>query len=326
MKLKVLVPIICSIFCFKQSLAQRQNSHFYNKRGEIVDTRDSASFIRMITDPDSGSHLYRVFEYYLNGKTKLTGYSSNFNFMALEGQCFKFFPNGKRQQIANYKQGFQVDNEYNYFPNGKIYSHRQYFSDNKNTEKGVNNFLIKACFDSTGHALVTDGNGYYIGYDDDFKSVFEEGNINSGLKEGNWKGVVKVGEDNFIINEIYKNGKMISGQSVGKDGQIVNYAKRNVVPEFKGGVMAFVSYLSKKLSYPADAKENNITGRVYMGFIVEKDGSLINIRAFNRPSEDLVAEGIRILKESPKWTPGLQYGRPIRVQYTIPINFSLGEE
>ncbi len=323
MKLKVLVPIICSVFCVTQGLAQRQNSHFYNKRGEIVDTRDSASFIRMITDPDSGSHLYRVFEYYLNGKPKLTGYSSSFNFMVLEGQCVKLFPNGKRQQIANYKEGLPFGDEYNYFPNGKVYSHIQYVSDEKNAEKDVNNFLIKACLDSTGNALVTNGYGYYIGYDDDFKSVFEEGNINSGLKEGNWKGVVKIEEDSFVIKEIYQNGKMISGQSVGKDGQIVNYTKRNVLPEFKGGIMAFYNYLGKNLKYPVYARDHNISGKVYTSFTVEKDGSLINLRALASPSEDLAVECIRVINESQKWMPGLKFGRQVRSQFRIPINFNV---
>ena len=97
-------------------------------------------------------------------------------------------------------------------------------------------------------------------------------------------------------------------------------------PEFPGGAAAFTKYLEKNIKYPGVDRENNIQGKVYIQFVVEKDGSLTDISATRGPSATLKEEAIRILSKSPKWKAGIQNGRPVRVQYTVPINFTLGEE
>jgi len=63
-----------------------------------------------------------------------------------------------------------------------------------------------------------------------------------------------------------------------------------------------------------------------MQFVVERDGSLTDIKALRAPTQAMADEATRVLKASPKWTPGIQNGRPVRAQYTIPINFTLNEE
>lgn len=66
-------------------------------------------------------------------------------------------------------------------------------------------------------------------------------------------------------------------------------------------------------------------GRVVVSFIVEKDGSLSNIKAMQSVSPDMDAEAIKVVKNSPKWIPGTQFGRPVRANFIVPINFSLGQ-
>ena len=85
-----------------------------------------------------------------------------------------------------------------------------------------------ACNDSIGKELVVNGNGYYIGYDSDFKNVEEEGNLKSGLRDGKWKGSNGNEKSHITFAEEYDNGKMISGQSVDKDGLAVNYITRSI--------------------------------------------------------------------------------------------------
>lgn len=97
-------------------------------------------------------------------------------------------------------------------------------------------------------------------------------------------------------------------------------------PEFPGGAAAFTKYLEKNIKYPGVDRENNVQGKVFISFVVEKDGSLTDVSAVRGPSETLKEEAMRILKKSPKWKAGIQNGRPVRVQYTVPINFTLGEE
>jgi len=97
-------------------------------------------------------------------------------------------------------------------------------------------------------------------------------------------------------------------------------------PEFPGGAAAFTRYLEKNIKYPGVDRENNVSGKVFISFVVEKDGSLTDISAVRGPSATLKEEAVRILSKSPKWKAGIQNGRPVRVQYTVPINFTLGEE
>ena len=96
------------------------------------------------------------------------------------------------------------------------------------------------------------------------------------------------------------------------------------MPEFPGGSQAMFKYLAENIQYPAIAKENNIQGRVVCSFTVNKDGSLSNIEVvLSGGDASLDKEAIRVIKSMPKWKPGMQLGKPVRVQYTIPVKFQL---
>jgi protein TonB len=100
-----------------------------------------------------------------------------------------------------------------------------------------------------------------------------------------------------------------------------------VNPEFPGGIEKFYSYLGKNIRYPAVARENNVQGKVFVGFVVEKDGSLTDIKVIRGIGSGCDEEAVRVLRASPHWKPGIQNGRPVRTQYNVPISFTLaGEE
>ncbi|TWR25005.1 TonB family protein [Mucilaginibacter achroorhodeus] len=94
-------------------------------------------------------------------------------------------------------------------------------------------------------------------------------------------------------------------------------------PSFPGGDKAFGQFLGKTVKYPKEARENNIQGRVIATFIVEQDGSLSNIRIVRGIGGGADEEAVRMLALSPKWIAGTQNGHKVRVQYSVPINFSL---
>jgi periplasmic protein TonB len=99
-----------------------------------------------------------------------------------------------------------------------------------------------------------------------------------------------------------------------------------VEPVPRGGMDAFYKFLGDKIKYPNAAKEAGTQGRVILQFVVEKDGSLTDIHVMREPGNGLGDEAMRVLKLAPKWTPGVQNGKPVRVQFTIPVNFSLGDQ
>ncbi len=94
-------------------------------------------------------------------------------------------------------------------------------------------------------------------------------------------------------------------------------------PEFPGGMEALYKYLAQNIKYPQLARENGITGKVYVTFVVERDGSIANPKVLRDIGGGCGAEAIRVVKSMPKWTPGKQRGKAVRVQFNLPVNFNL---
>ena len=84
-----------------------------------------------------------------------------------------------------------------------------------------------------------------------------------------------------------------------------------------------MKFIQKNVSYPAIAKEYNITGKVYVSFIVDKQGNVTNVKIVRGVDKNLDAEALRLVSSLPKYKPGKQRGKPVRVMFTIPINFTL---
>lgn len=97
------------------------------------------------------------------------------------------------------------------------------------------------------------------------------------------------------------------------------------MPSFRGGESALMTYLHNNIRYPAAARENGLQGTVVVQFIVNTDGSLIDIKTIgSKKGGGLEQEAIRVIKAMPRWTPGSQDGRPVNVQYNLPVRFVLG--
>ena len=97
-------------------------------------------------------------------------------------------------------------------------------------------------------------------------------------------------------------------------------------PVFPGGMEAMYKFLEDNIKYPQLALENNIQGRVYVSFVVEKDGSISNPILLRDIGGGCGQEAIRVVKMMPKWTPGMQSGKPVPVQFNLPVNFVLPQD
>lgn len=96
-----------------------------------------------------------------------------------------------------------------------------------------------------------------------------------------------------------------------------------VQPEFPGGFAALNKYLSQNIVYPQIAADNGVHGKVIVGFVVEKDGSISQIKVLRGVDPELDKEAMRVVKSMPKWKPGQQQGRPVRARFTLPVTFQL---
>lgn len=94
-------------------------------------------------------------------------------------------------------------------------------------------------------------------------------------------------------------------------------------PEFPGGMQAFYNYVGKKMKYPSQARRMGIEGRVYVEFIVDKDGSVTNVRSVKGIGAGCDEEAVRVMSDVPKFKPGKQRGNPVKVKMVLPIYFKL---
>ena len=104
-------------------------------------------------------------------------------------------------------------------------------------------------------------------------------------------------------------------------GKVFTYVEEQ--PTFPGGEAQMYAYLQKNIKYPPLARENGITGRVYMTFVVGPDGEIRDVKVLRGIGAGCDEEAIRVVKSMPKWKPGKQNGRSVNVQFNMPINFTL---
>lgn len=96
-----------------------------------------------------------------------------------------------------------------------------------------------------------------------------------------------------------------------------------VMPQFPGGQIAMLKYIMENIKYPEQAMKEGIQGRVAVRFIVEKDGSISDVKPILSVHPLLNKEAVRVVESMPKWTPGKQNGKPVRVRYNLPVMFKL---
>lgn len=115
----------------------------------------------------------------------------------------------------------------------------------------------------------------------------------------------------------------VSGFAQNKDVDETVYAIVEEMPEYPGGYDQLTAYLSQNLQYPQVARDNGIQGRVYVSFIVERDGSVSDVKVTRSLEQSCDEEAIRVVKAMPQWKPGKQGGQAVRVSYMLPVVFRL---
>ena len=161
-----------------------------------------------------------------------------------------------------------------------------------------------------------------------------EGDINS-IDPGSIKTVEVMKKPDLLVEkygEKAKNGVIFistkasetkaKSKSVDSSGKQVYFIVEEM-PEFPGGELALREFIAKTVKYPDYAVEKGIQGKVYVNFVVEKDGSVGQVKIARGVDPSLDAEALRVTNELPKWKPGKQKGEAVAVSYTIPVNFVL---
>ena len=133
------------------------------------------------------------------------------------------------------------------------------------------------------------------------------------VNNGNTEGV--------DIAEIRREQREIINQPPQEPNQVLDHVE--VMPQFPGGNVELMRYLSANIKYPTIAAENGIEGRVVLKFVVGKDGGISNIQVVRALDPSCDKEAVRVVKGMPKWIPGMQNGHPVAVYFTLPVLFKL---
>jgi len=107
------------------------------------------------------------------------------------------------------------------------------------------------------------------------------------------------------------------------DTEVFNFQSMTNPPKYPGGMESFYKQIASNLSYPKEAAEKKVEGSVFISFIVEKDGTLSDVKVTRKLGYGLDEEAIKAVKTSKKWNPGTNDGKPVRVKFDIPVKFSL---
>lgn len=142
-----------------------------------------------------------------------------------------------------------------------------------------------------------------IGPDESYALIDREGPMNVGMVDGPYHD----GSGDY--------------EEVRSQDEVLYFS--DPMPEFPGGQAKLMDYLKSNIKYPVEAREMGIEGKVYIGYVVKTDGSISDVKVRRGVHQTLDREAIRVIKSMPNWIPGKQDGKPVNVQMTIPVKFTL---
>jgi protein TonB len=128
-------------------------------------------------------------------------------------------------------------------------------------------------------------------------------------------------DQNTEVQEYVAPVKVAAEEESAEEAQIFMVVES--MPVYPGGESALYTYLAENIKYPQMAKESGIQGRVFVTFVVERDGSVTDVRVLRGIGGGCDEEAVRVVKGMPRWTPGKQRGKSVRVQYNLPVKFTL---
>jgi len=273
---------------------------YIKSNGYYTGAKDSAAIIRIVSGLRIGAVDYTVHDYYPNGKIKLTTKAKHADGSGFSGPCAEYFKNGIMKNAETYENDTLIGSVVAYYPDGKTYMSGEF----KNGD-----LVVNECYDTTGGMLALGGEGEFISYNDERTEITDRGPIVNGLKTGLWSH--------------YENGILKSQEKMDHSSQ--KYPTPEVAAQFKkGGIEGFAKFISQRLHYTEEAKKNAIKGKVFITFVVEKDGSVSNIKLLRGLGYGLDQSAMEVIKlSSGLWVPAKLNNEIVTSQYTVPIGFGM---
>ena len=340
--MKTVLPVLILLQSF--ALEAQRGPIYYTENW--IETKDQASM-----------HYFRVFErynkdketrgytlFYKNGKKLLTGQYDGKNGNIRTGNHIYYYANNKIKQEGQFLKNKKSGLWKGYFENGvqqfegryiggKQAGHWKFWYQSGTPRETVTFENLKISFDtyfipvvdywdSTGTQLVFNGTGIYKTYDKR-GLLISQGRLVDFRKEGEWiyyDGISKVRRTQLYVrgklSEQSKKGQATDATITEETTTLVEKAATPV-----GGMKRFMKYLSAKIRYPETARKYKIEGRVFVQFVVDKDGTLTDVAVVKGIGGGCDQEAIRVIENAPKWIPATQNGELVKQKLILPIVF-----
>ena len=281
-------------------------------------SEENHKYYRIVKEYNSNKERYEFSEYYKSGKIALRGATKDKDKIILDGNAISYYENGTKKVASNYTASYLNGPQFKWYENGKMQFVKEFTFDpvkKESTEKVIQ------YWDENNNQNIIDGNGIYDNQteltrrDQNEISFFgEKGEIKNGVREGIWTGrSLKL---KITFTESYENGKLISGVSTDENNMNYNYSEVMQKPMAKNGINSFYKYIGQNYNTP---KVQGLQGQIYLTFVVDKEGKLVEPKVLRDLGYGTGTEAIRIINTAKNWLPGKMRVIPIRTMYSLPI-------
>jgi len=247
-----------------------------------------------------------------------------------EGEFKRFFPDGTLEIQGNYKTDKRFGIWKYWYPNQqpreeRFYNQRTLLAREVSPTPMAFPYKMMQAWSEEGIQMVKDGQGSYSGTTDQNTYLEENahcsGNYVNGLRHGIWKSTWNNGAPYY--EEEYAEGKLVRGKSFDLDGMQYTYTKLETVAYPSNGMEGFYKKLSKVMKYPKKARKRGVSGRVILGFIIERTGEVTDLQVLKSLNPECDAAALEALQKMPAWNPARERGRPVKQGMSLPVYFKL---
>ncbi len=272
-------------------------------------TKDDYKYIRVVENYKNQPNLFLFTEYYRSKTVSMKAISTSKDKPNFEGPRIDYYENGNLKQESNYVNNKLSGKQIDWYENNVKKSEKEIVWDSKTKDYNTKTLQF---WNQEGQQKVIDGNGQFEDSDD---KIHEKGELKNGIKQGVWEG--KNLKEKFSFTEIYNEGVFISGISTDENNTKYPYKEFTTKPVPAKGMSDFYSHIQKNYRTP---KVQGLKGKVYITFVIDKDGSITNIRVLRDVGYGTGIEAIRVIASYEKWIPGKTRGLPAKASYSLPVN------
>jgi TonB family protein len=289
------IVLITSITLF----AQKQKKIYYDQDWKGC-SKSKAEFYRIVKYDKNQKPIGKIIDYFITGEVQAEIEGALYidkvddSKSKLIGLSTGFYKSGeKKSEIFRDNQGVIVTSK-SWYQNGQLRRYKEYQDGNLYGKR-------KEWYE--------DGQ---IQLDIDYKNGKIDGKLLSYWNNGNAKRI-----------DEFENGELISGKCFNIDGEEIPYFDYEILPSFKGGEVGLAQFISKIIIYPEKARDREFEGQVLVGFVVNTDGTISDVKIIKSVYIELDNEAIRVVKAMPRWTPGMIDGETVKTYFVLPVRFSI---